>query len=235
MDYKNDSSVIERNFLGRIREIRKMFGEHAIARALEIGCAYGFFARQFTATFKRARYYGIDIAKEAVTYAKMNLQQNCENTDYLILPPPQTPYSDVFLWDVIEHLPNPSGVIEKISREIALGGRIHITTGDIDSLVARFQKARWRLIHPPTHLSYFSAKTLTMFLRKHGFRVKSISYPPVWRSVRQIFYSLFILNKKDNITLGKLHLWIPKHLCVPINTFDIMYMVAERTCDMDGE
>ena len=51
-----------------------------------------------------------------------------------------------------------------------------MTTGDIGSLMARWRGARWRQIHPPTHLHYFSKLTLAQLLERHGFTVAYAGY-----------------------------------------------------------
>ena len=132
------------------------------------------------------------------------------------------------MWDVIEHLITPNKVREKISEEIDSGGRLYITTGDIDAVIPKIRKASWRMIHPPTHLHYFSKKTLSILLEKYGFKVTHIKYPSVSRSIKLIFYSLFILNKSPNKLLFKIYNIIPNHWYFPFNSFDIMFVIAEK-------
>ena len=60
------------------------------------------------------------------------------------------------MWDTIEHLKRPDLFVQKAAADLRPGGLIALTTGDIGSLNARLRGARWRMIHPPTHLHYFS-------------------------------------------------------------------------------
>ncbi len=230
LDYKADKTFIQNNFNKRLRLIKKHHCE--FSSVLEIGCAYGFFAEIITQKYPKTQYLGLDISEEAIDYAKNFLNQNVQCLDYLTLKTDQL-FSDVFMWDVIEHLPEPTSVIKKASAELMVGGHIHITTGDIDALLPRLQKHKWRLIHPPSHLHYFSKKTLSKLLVDSGFEIVSISYPTISRSVRQIFYSLFLLNPKAkngtwlNLKNGFYKL-IPSRLSIPINTFDIMFVTARK-------
>ncbi len=64
--------------------------------------------------------------------------------------------------------------ISKISNEIGSNGRLYITTGDIESWLSKIQKKKWRLIHPPSHLHYFSKKTITQLLEASDFIVEKI-------------------------------------------------------------
>jgi hypothetical protein len=132
------------------------------------------------------------------------------------------------MWDVIEHLVNPEEFIQKASHETKKDGRIYITTGDISAWLPQRQKEKWRMIHPPTHVHYFTKKSISQLLDKHGFEIERISYPPVSRSIRVIFYSLFILNKKHNALFKWIYNLIPEKASIKLNTYDIMFVVAKK-------
>jgi 2-polyprenyl-3-methyl-5-hydroxy-6-metoxy-1,4-benzoquinol methylase len=229
-DYKADKNFLQKNFKKRLKKIRKYHPE--VSNVLEIGCAYGFFAESLTKQYPSINYLGIDVSDDAINYASNVLKQNARCADYLTLKADQL-YSDIFMWDVIEHLPEPASVIKKASSELKIGGHIYITTGDIDALLPRWQKHKWRLIHPPSHLHYFSKKTLSRLLTDSGFEIVQASYPTISRSANQIYYSLFLLKYKDKNGFGyKLknlfYKCIPDWLSVPINTFDIMFVMARK-------
>lgn len=227
-NYKDDKQTIQKNFKNRLCQISRNLKKHRFDNVLEIGCAYGFFGELIQQMFPEANYKGYDIAKEAIEYAQNELQLNVECTDYLTTESPEIPYTDVFMWDVIEHLPNPNEFIQKIVQNTSLGSHLFITTGDISALIPRIKGASWRMIHPPTHLHYFSKNTLKMLLEKNGFEVVSVRYPPVSRSIKQIFFSLFILNKHKSRCLSVIYNKIPASLHVQINTLDIMFLMARK-------
>lgn len=227
-DYIADKFVLQKNFSKRINKIRSSNISGKKINALEIGCAYGFFGEVFMNNFKNADYTGIDIAYEAINYGKEVLGLNLKFQDYLTFSAAEK-YSHVFMWDVIEHLPRPDLFIEKIFEEIIKGGELHITTGDIGAMLPKIQKQSWRMIHPPSHLQYFSKKTLSLLLIKNGFEIKEISYQPVYRSVKQIFYSLFLLNKSNKKDIEGMYNKIPEKWFIPLNTFDIMHVIAVKT------
>lgn len=227
VDYLRDKEILQTNFRKRLNAIYRMVGKQNISKAVEIGCAYGFFAELITKDLPQIDYVGYDVVPEAIDYGKNELKQNLVCGDYLEAKI-ESGQSDIFMWDVIEHLPNPEAFIEKAAKELKSGGRIYITTGDIERFVPRFQKAKWRMIHPPSHLQYFSKKTLSQLLENKGFEVKKVSYPPVYRSVRLIWYSLFMLRKKHPRFVESIYNIIPAKLNVAINTFDIMFLIAEK-------
>ncbi len=227
VDYLRDKDILQTNFKKRLNAIYKRIEKSTITNVLEIGCAYGFFAEVITNNFKNINYVGYDVASEAIEYGSKILKQNIICGDYLEAKS-ETKVTDVFMWDVIEHLPNPEKFIEKAANELQKGGRIYITTGDIGRFVPRIQKEKWRMIHPPSHLHYFSKKTLSILLENKGFKVIEVSYPPVYRSVRLIYYSLFMLRKKYPKFVEKIYNLIPAKMNIGINTYDIMFLVAEK-------
>ncbi|MFA6549659.1 MAG: methyltransferase domain-containing protein, partial [Candidatus Margulisiibacteriota bacterium] len=107
-------------------------------------------------------------------------------------------------------------------------GLIAITTGNIDSLNAKARGSKWRQIHPPTHLHYFSRRTLTALLNKYGFDVIYVGYPGIFRSMDDIAY--IVLSLKNNMpklyrlfkNMGLLN-WN-----IYLNTFDFIYIIGKK-------
>jgi 2-polyprenyl-3-methyl-5-hydroxy-6-metoxy-1,4-benzoquinol methylase len=227
-DYPRDKAEHQQNFSKRMTAVEKIIPEEKLKKIFEIGCAYGFFGELVTKKWKAA-YSGIDISKEATEFAKTTLNLNVFCGDYLESFPHKFDFDTVFMWDVIEHLINPMMVVKKISAEISQGGFIVITTGDIGALLPRLQGKKWRMISPPAHLHYFNKRSITKLLEKNGFQVIDISYPAVSRSVRQIFYSLFIQKREEcPAILQKIYNGIPEKMNLSLNTRDIMVVVAQK-------
>jgi 2-polyprenyl-3-methyl-5-hydroxy-6-metoxy-1,4-benzoquinol methylase len=230
LDYLHDKKTIQLNFHKRINTIKKVVsGKLPLTNCLEIGCAYGFFGEILKNNWN-TEYLGMDVVPEAVQFGKTQLNLNLKTGDYLQEAAPLKPYSDVFMWDVIEHLQYPEKFLQKAFKELAHDGRIYITTGDFSSLLARIQGKNWRMIHPPSHLHYFTKSSLIRLLKSNGFSIMKVNYLPVYRSVRQIFYSLFLLNKPEG-KLNRLIEKIPAGLNVSLNTFDIVFIIAEKKAD----
>jgi len=220
-----DKKVLQLNFEKRIPFIKDVLNSLPhIDNCLEIGCAYGFFGEVLLNHFKTG-YTGIDIASEACDFAIEQFKLNVISGNYLDQPPPLAPWTDVFMWDVIEHLKNPHFFLQKAWKEMMQGSRIYITTGDIGAFLPRIQRRKWRMIHPPSHLHYFSRKTLGRLIENAGFKVINIKYLPVYRSARQIWYSLFLIKKSGKFS-NKLFNLIPSDWYIPMNTYDVVFITA---------
>ena len=222
-DYLADKEILQMNFKRRLQQIAKNAPEPK--EILEIGCAYGFFYETIQQQFKSVNYQGYDISKNAIHYANEHFGPYFSAENYLEQNNSKT-YDAVFMWDVIEHLADPGAFLAKASKEAKPGAMLYLTTGDFGALLPRLQGKKWRMIHPPTHLHYFTKKSMTALLTAHGFEPVFFKYPPVYRSLGLIYFALFILNKKPK----RFHQWmyskIPKAAAIPINTRDIFFVGA---------
>ena len=229
LDYLNDKTAFDYNFKNKLRKITRLFPKESIQNVLEIGCAYGLFGNTLRSYIPSAQYKGIDVVPEPIAYGKTELKLDLILGDYLNSGPPTRLYTDVFMWDVIEHLKDPHEFLIKANKELELNGRIYITTGDIGALIPRIRKKKWRMIHPPSHLHYFSKKTIQDLLQRNGFEIVHISYPPLYRSLKQIYYSLFLLKRdKKRSIIESIYKRLPEKINIPFNTFDIMFVIAKK-------
>lgn len=71
-------------------------------------------------------------------------------------------------YDTIEHVADPAENIAEYRRLVRPGGLVVISTGDITHVR---DLESWRLMDPPAHLSYFSRRTLTDLLARHGLKL----------------------------------------------------------------
>ena len=225
-NYIADRNVLQKNFKLRLQELKKYLDPSRHKRLLEIGCAYGFFLLLARDYFEKVQ--GIDITEDGVRYCTEELGLDVIRSDLLEVDLGDQKFDVVCFWDTIEHLSNPHLYLQKISGHMESGALLAITTGDIGSLNARFKKNNWRLLHPPTHLQYFSRRTIQILLDRNRFDVISNRYCGFYRSLDNVFYNLFILRSKipwlydlaRKTGLGKLSFYL--------NLYDIIYVIARK-------
>lgn len=223
-DYLTAKSALQKTFAARIRHLQKFKPE---GRLFEIGAAYGFFLELAS---RHWQVRGIDIAQDAVTFAREQLSLDVASGDFLHLEGEDEVYDIICMWDTIEHLENPIAYIEKASRWLKPGGILALTTGDIDSLVARARKQHWRLIHPPTHLFYFSENTLKQALERFDLHVIHCSHVGYHRGLKAMAHGLFEVPDQNRRWLNRiLALGGSKDVSIYLNLFDILYVVAQKT------
>lgn len=223
LDYAQEKESLRVNFRKRLRVLESLAGSLRGKSVLEIGSAYGFFLELAQEYGMDAQ--GLDIAVDAVRHARERLGVRAVEGDYLALR--IDPVDVIAMWDTVEHLSRPDRYIEKAASDLRAGGLLAITTGDIGSINARLRGRRWRMIHPPTHLHYFSLPTLTHLLSRHGFQVVHSSHPGVSRRLHSILHGIFA--KRTDAARGYRGLkWLLPDISLTANLFDIMFVVARK-------
>ncbi|TFH39250.1 MAG: class I SAM-dependent methyltransferase [Chrysiogenales bacterium] len=137
-------------------------------RVLDIGCAAGYFLmylhnRGWDVT-------GVDISPDCVEFARGAGMPVYED-DYLEIAFAR-PFNLITLWASIEHMHYPERFLEKAYDELAVGGRLYISTcraGGANFM--RFYGSGWRYYNFPEHLYFFSRGAMMKLLERRGFRV----------------------------------------------------------------
>jgi 2-polyprenyl-3-methyl-5-hydroxy-6-metoxy-1,4-benzoquinol methylase len=134
----------------------------------------------------------------------------------------------VTMWDVIEHVDDPSAELAKAHRLLKPGGWLVVHTMDIDSLAARLLGARWPWLMD-MHLHYFSQKTLAQMLKNNGYEI-------LWSGPQGRYLRLNYLASRIggfNRYLGHLATKVINGLrlggiAIPINFRDLFTVYARR-------
>jgi 2-polyprenyl-3-methyl-5-hydroxy-6-metoxy-1,4-benzoquinol methylase len=92
------------------------------------------------------------------------------------------PYDVVTLVDVIEHVPDPRGLVEEVQELLRPGGLLLVVTPDVSSLAARALGPRWWHFRI-AHVGYFSPSTLDALLSISGFVLEGWRRPAWYFSV----------------------------------------------------
>ena len=155
---------------------------------LEVGCAYGFFLDEAQRRIDHVQ--GIDVAREAVSYAHHSFGIKADYGDFLSFDFEGNRFSTICFWDTIEHLAEPDQFINRAWELLKPGGMIYLTTGDIGAFNARIRGKNWRQIHPPTHVSYFSRDTMRRILEQSGFEVMPIETASYFHTLKHVLGAL---------------------------------------------
>jgi 2-polyprenyl-3-methyl-5-hydroxy-6-metoxy-1,4-benzoquinol methylase len=224
-DYVKERPLIERHFRSRLKKLLPYIGDPAHKSLFEVGCAYGFFLSVAKTQFGSVA--GIDISKDAIDYAASTLDLPVQAGDFLNCYF-DAPVDVLCMWDTVEHLKNPDAYLAHAARNIRPGGIIALTTGDIDSAVARLRGRRWRQIHPPTHLHYFSKATLGRLLNKHGFTLCYSGSDGMFRSVDTMAYIILNIKHKYPKVYAALKRSRLLNWNIYLNFYDIMFLIGEK-------
>lgn len=225
-DYTADREELQKNFARRMSVLRRFLDPGRHRSLFELGCAYGFFLNAVRDRFDAVE--GIDVSDDAVRFAREQLGVAAVHGDLLTTDLGSREYDVAVMWDTIEHLKRPDLYVEAIGRRVRSGALLALTTGDISSLNARIKRGRWRLIHPPTHVHYFTRHSVRRLLDRFGFDVVHVEYCGFYRSVGGMIDGVLRLRWGLTGPAALLQRTGLARRSVYLNLRDIMYVIAVK-------
>ena len=174
-----DQDWAELTHIDRLELFERLLGPHR-RRLLDIGCGPGFFLR--SAKTRGWRALGIEPSRQAAAHARGLGVEVAEGFFDEKSAPGLGVFDAVHLNNVLEHLPDPVGVLALARDLLADGGILCVNVpNDFSPLqiaaAAQTRKQWW--IAPPHHLNYFDFDSLTGVLENLGLTVaeRTTSFP----------------------------------------------------------
>jgi 2-polyprenyl-3-methyl-5-hydroxy-6-metoxy-1,4-benzoquinol methylase len=164
--------------------------EHQVGpvSVLEIGCGSGRFLANLKGVLEqqglseRVRLVGVDIDRNAVALNSddslelhgLPIEEFAEQT--------LEQFDVVLHFELIEHLGDPAGFVQRCRGLLKQGGAMVFTTPNdlgFENVASGYNGFRLiaHSIFPPMHLNAFSTQNIAVFLLRCGFAVKSIATP----------------------------------------------------------
>ena len=111
---------------------------------------------------------GLDFDPEAVKYATSQGLKVYEG-DIFSQQFVGDSFEAVFSSHVLEHVPDPVGLMQESLRVLKTGGIFVAVTPNVSSKLHRIFKFNWRELDPPRHLHIFTPEALLTTAKKAGF------------------------------------------------------------------
>ena len=138
-------------------------------RLLDIGCAHGFMLE--AARQRDWQASGVEISPAASVARQRGFFVYDRPLEDLNIP--DGTFDAITAIDVLEHIPDIKGFIAELYRILKPDGVLLIVTPDVGNWVAKTMRNLWP--HYKTeHLFYFTKRSLSLLLRRKGFRVRRI-------------------------------------------------------------
>ncbi|MDQ5856883.1 MAG: methyltransferase domain-containing protein [Acidobacteriota bacterium] len=153
------------------RELRKAGLGLEDASVLDVGAFTGEFVALLLAQGTDA--YGVEVQAEAVAVAESKLPGRVIRAD--VADPALDSllsgrhFDAVTLLAVIEHVPDPLGLLARAAKLLRPGGLLVLETPDSGSLLARVMGRFWPSYTPVEHIHLFSRRSLSFSLQSAGF------------------------------------------------------------------
>jgi SAM-dependent methyltransferase len=142
---------------------------------LDLGCWVGFLLAE--ARDRGWQTFGVEPSRFASTYARERLGLEVINGEVMETPLPERSFDAVTMGDVIEHLPDPHEALRRVRATMSPRGVLWLALPDAGSRIARVMGRRWWSVLP-THVQYFTRRSISQLLIRSGFVVLDVMTAP---------------------------------------------------------
>lgn len=142
------------------------------SKILDVGCGNGDFLEILKAL--DWEIYGIEPDSQAAAVATGRLGIQVHNQILESAGFPDNYFDVIFMNQVIEHLANPTRTIQECFRILKPGGKLLVSTPNIQSLGHQYFKQAWIHLDPPRHICIFSIKALRRMIEQTEFSIESL-------------------------------------------------------------
>ena len=116
----------------------------------------------------------------------------------------------IVMLDVLEHTVDPILLVNKLSTYQTKEGLLFLTFPNGESFKSKILGSKWPMVHPLSHLHFFSKKSIKIVLEQNGYKdivIQPFSYVEVYRLLRNVpklivkcFLDIFSLKFKSLIS-----------------------------------
>jgi SAM-dependent methyltransferase len=171
-DYRAAEPLYLKTFRRRLAFVLR--GRSRRGRALDVGCAAGFCMAALRELGFEA--HGVEVSETIARHAVEHLGFDTVHIGTLDSAPFEDRAFDLItLWDVIEHVPDPSALLIRARELLAPDGMLVVETQNIDSPFARALGRRWHHFKHAEHIYHFTPTSLRRLLEAAGFTVQRMT------------------------------------------------------------
>lgn len=172
---------IRTNLLKRLWHRRKIHLAHLLLKdrsfknCLDVGCASGYMISEIAKAYPNASYYGVDVYKKAIEYAKKTYPSiRFFHADAQALPFDTNSFDLILFYETVEHIEDPRRALEELKRVLKKKGTV-IVAMDSGSFLFRLIWFFWEKtsgrVWQGAHLHPFHHAQLEKLIQKVGFRI----------------------------------------------------------------
>lgn len=160
--FRKVAELIDENFKNKNTEI------------IDLGCSTGSLLSFLKNELHFTNLTGIDLNIEAVGFAKNRRKLNVNYADATKIIDDGNKYDLVISTENIEHVNDLEEYIKNISHLLKPKGQFVLSTPNNDNRAVRLMGKFGDHFCAPNHINYFNSETISLFLAKKGFEIKTI-------------------------------------------------------------
>jgi 2-polyprenyl-3-methyl-5-hydroxy-6-metoxy-1,4-benzoquinol methylase len=223
-DYDADRGEILRTFRRRMAALAPLASRER-PRLLDVGCATGIFLELVRDLGWHGE--GIDISDYALGRARDKGLDVRRATSPASVHAPGS-FDVITMWDLIEHVPDPTELLAECRNLLRPGGVIALSTPDAGSLAARVLRRNWLGFRSiDEHLYFFTRETMSRMLETAGFQVREFHRVGKYLRLPRLIERMRFYSRMAALLLRTADRLMP-NVALYVNSYDTMYVLATR-------
>ncbi len=169
----------------RLKELARVLPTNSEVKYLDYGSSAG----QIVAMAQKELGWsatGIDLSPTSVGKAQ-SLGINVKQGDIETLIKSQERYHAISLYHCLEHIIDPTELLNKMRLILHPGAVLAIEVPNINSAISKFQGEKWKGLLLPYHIQHFSESSLIRLLENCGYHIERVWTPYYPQATSQIF------------------------------------------------
>ena len=183
--YDPDNLVCLNYYYGRLRDAIREWQPRA-GRILDVGGSGGFFLD----VMEGWERHGTEIVRHDAARAAARYGANIFCGPFEAYPERSGTFDVITMQDVFDHIPDPTACLARCRRLLREGGLLVIKVHDVSCLYAKVSGRHFYAVIPPSHLFYYSRRSLATMLDRGGFTFLRHAYIPHLLTLRTVFFRL---------------------------------------------
>jgi 2-polyprenyl-3-methyl-5-hydroxy-6-metoxy-1,4-benzoquinol methylase len=165
----------------------------AAPKLLDVGAGNGYFIYLARTEF-RIPADGLEISAAEADYARDTFGLELMRGDLTIVT---EPYEVITSFNVLEHVKEPTALVDQMRERLVTGGLLVVTTPNPACIHRRVHGlSRWSMVCPPHHINLFTRAALEEMLIRRGFEILQYATLSTYiNSVRKIDTRGLILRR----------------------------------------
>ncbi|MCK5346038.1 MAG: class I SAM-dependent methyltransferase, partial [Candidatus Heimdallarchaeota archaeon] len=200
----------------RIKQFQKYW---QTGKILDVGCSTGDFLEYIKGYGWDV--YGCELSQHSSEFARKRLNCDIRCDEFEKSEFPSAFFDVVTMWDVIEHVIDPTTIINEALRILQPGGLLALITPNYNSLTRRVIFNKWEALIPPRHLCVFNEKTIRKLISDCGGKVVTVQTSDInpFELVSGLTKHKKDLAAQRQINIGKIkNLFIKHHQLASVRT-----------------
>ncbi len=155
----------------RVEIMKRWLPDSLRPKYLDVGCATGFVVEAARDAGWDAT--GVEMNPDAVEFGRSR-ELNLIQGKLQSVPLGAETFDAISLFDVLEHIHDPGGIVEHAVSLLRPGGILFVYVPNYDSASRMLMGTDAHFIWPTHHLTYFNITTISDFMRRRGLAVEYV-------------------------------------------------------------